>query len=108
MSEEKEMISGVSPALGNMQGKAVARDEQEGGVSQSGDFENGWDDLDADGKAHKEEILKEHFVKALERFNAGVSLTKIRKHYEKLGAKYSPVTFKKKWDELLKRDREQI
>ncbi|WP_186095788.1 hypothetical protein [Burkholderia gladioli] len=68
--------------------------------------DGGWDELGSGDKVQKEAILREHFSKALERFSAGVSLAKIRRHYEKLGAKYSPVTFRKKWDELVKADEE--
>lgn len=74
----------------------------ESSESQLVEADGGWNELDSSDKAQKEMILKEHFLKALERFNAGVSLVKIRRHYEKLGAKYSPVTFRKKWDELVK------
>lgn len=63
---------------------------------------DGWDALEADSNSKKEKILLEHFEKAVERLEEGVSLTSIRKFYEKLGAKYSPVTFRKKWNELLK------
>jgi hypothetical protein len=72
-------------------------------ANQSDESSDSWDKLDADDKALREGILLGHFPKALERFNAGVSLAKIRRHYEKLGAKYSPVTFRKKWDELVKK-----
>lgn len=75
---------------------------------QANGFLESWDALDADDKAQKEVILNKHFPKALERFNAGVSLTKIRKHYEKLGAKFSPVTFRRKWNELVKRCEQRI
>lgn len=73
-----------------------------GQVSQYGDSGKSWDALDVDDKARKEAILLEHFPKAFERFKAGVSLAKIRKHYAALGASYSPVTFVKKWNEMVK------
>lgn len=72
------------------------------------DSENGWDTLVANGREKKEAILVEHFPKALERFRAGVSLAQIRANYERLGAKYSPITFRKKWDALLKKHPEPI
>jgi hypothetical protein len=77
--------------------------EQNSDAKRADKFLEGWNQLDADDKVQKEKVLHEHFLRALERFNAGVSLTKIRRHYEKLGAKYSPVTFRKKWDELIKK-----
>ncbi|WP_254228227.1 hypothetical protein [Burkholderia gladioli] len=70
--------------------------------SEALDDDSGWNELGAGNETQKEKILKLHFPRALERFNAGVSLSKIRQHYEKLGAKYSPVTFRKKWIELVK------
>jgi hypothetical protein len=72
------------------------------------ELSDGWDALEAGDKAQREYILNENFLKALARFNAGVSLTKIRRHYETLGAKYSPVTFRRKWDELVKRHTAQV
>ncbi|WP_081333169.1 hypothetical protein [Burkholderia vietnamiensis] len=60
-----------------------------------------WERLVADDKEKKEAILAEHFPKAFERFQAGVSLARIRTNYEKLGAKYSPATFRKKWGALV-------
>ncbi|ALF87520.1 MULTISPECIES: hypothetical protein [Ralstonia solanacearum species complex] len=108
MHGDKKMMSGISPAIGRMPEEANACDEHGSNTSQLDASADGWDELDAEGKAQKEIILEEHFVKALERFNAGVSLAKIRRHYEKLGAKYSPITFRKKWDELLKRHNEQV
>lgn len=62
--------------------------------------DGGWDELIEDDKSKREAILNEHFPSALKRYSAGVSLAQIRRHYEKLGAKYSPVTFRKKWDLL--------
>lgn len=66
----------------------------------------GWDALKADETKQKEKILWDHFPKALERSKDGVSLGQIRQFYEKLGAKYSPVTFRKKWDELMKKHKQ--
>jgi hypothetical protein len=76
-------------------------DEHAGSEGQSDKSADGWEELVADGKERKEAILAEHFHKAFERFNAGVSLAQIRTNYEKLGAKYSPATFRKKWNELV-------
>ncbi|KPD17368.1 hypothetical protein ADM96_19605 [Burkholderia sp. ST111] len=84
-----------------------AGDEQAGSEGQPDKSADGWDELVADGKEGKEAILAEHFHKAFERFNAGVSLAQIRTNYEKLGAKYSPATFRKKWNELVKKHAEQ-
>lgn len=70
-------------------------------------IDGGWQELNADDKVHREEVLNKHFSQALQRFNAGVSLTKIRRHYEKLGAKYSPVTFRKKWEQLTREKNQQ-
>ncbi|WP_175947844.1 hypothetical protein [Burkholderia pyrrocinia] len=81
---------------------ASATSGNDSSESQPVEADGGWDELGSGNKAQKEAILKEHFVKALERFNEGVSLSKIRQHYEKLGAKYSPVTFRKKWGELVR------
>ncbi|AGK47159.1 hypothetical protein BTI_458 [Burkholderia thailandensis MSMB121] len=67
-----------------------------------------WDKLVADGKERKEAILAEHFPKAFERFRAGVSLARIRANYEKLGAKYSPATFRKKWGALVRKHTAQV
>ena len=68
----------------------------------------GWDKLTVDGKARKEKIFLEHFPKAFERFNAGVGLTKIRKHFAALGANFSPATFRKRWDEAVKKQAGQL
>ncbi|MFM0642193.1 hypothetical protein PQQ63_36510 [Paraburkholderia metrosideri] len=78
-------------------------DEQAGSEGQRDKAQDGWGELVADGKGMKEAILVEHFHKAFERFSAGVSLAQIRANYEKLGAKYSPATFRKKWDALVKK-----
>jgi hypothetical protein len=81
--------------------------ERAGSEIQPEEFVDGWDELVADDKDAKEAILAEHFSKAFERFNAGVSLAKIRAHYERLGVKYSPATFRKKWEALVKKNAEQ-
>jgi hypothetical protein len=101
------MASAFSDA-GKFPKKVTIIPEQPNDSYQPDDVIEGWEGLDADDKARKEAILNEHFPKALERFNAGVSLTKIRQHYQKLGAKYSPVTFRKKWEELVKKNSKQV
>ncbi|PRH43133.1 hypothetical protein C6T65_07070 [Burkholderia vietnamiensis] len=85
--------------LARQENASSGKESSENHLAES---DGGWDELGSGDKVQKEAILREHFSKALERFNAGVSLAKIRRHYEKLGAKYSPVTFRKKWDELVK------
>ena len=84
------------------------RDELAGSDGRPEKSHDGWDALVADDKDRKETILEEHFLKAFERFMAGVSLARIRANYEKLGAKYSPATFRKKWNELVARHTEQV
>ncbi|MPV67624.1 hypothetical protein [Burkholderia sp. BE17] len=102
MSEERKPMADTFTGrerLGRQLNTTSGMDDSE---SQPVEDDGGWDELGSGNKVQKEMILKEHFPKALERFNAGVSLSKIRQHYEKLGAKYSPVTFRKKWDELVR------
>jgi hypothetical protein len=108
MNSDKKMISSTFSNAGKFSKEVNEVPEQDNRASQPDECLEGWDELDADDKAQKEVILQEHFQKALARFNAGVSLAKIRRHYEKLGAKYSPVTFRKKWDELVKNHAEQV
>lgn len=91
---------------GGLARQANAASKMNGSENQLDEIISGWNELGSDGKIGKEAILQEHFLKAQERFNAGVSLAKIRRHYEKLGAKYSPVTFRKKWDDLVRRHAE--
>ncbi|MDR5855983.1 hypothetical protein P9239_17950 [Caballeronia sp. LZ062] len=91
-----------------MSDEKTMRDEQLGSDGRSEKSHDGWDALLADDKERKETILEEHFRKAFERFEAGVSLARIRVNYEKLGAKYSPATFRKKWNELVARHTEQV
>jgi hypothetical protein len=103
MNSDTKMMSSTFSNMGKLSEEANEAPEQNNHASRPDESLESWDDLDADDKAQKENILSEHFLKALERVNAGVSLAKIRRHYEKLGAKYSPVTFRKKWDELVKK-----
>lgn len=102
MSDDMKSMADALPNRERLDRQENASSETKNSESHLADTDGGWDELDSGGKAKKEAILKEHFLKAFERFNAGVSLAKIRQHYEKLGAKYSPVTFRKKWDELAK------
>ncbi|AQQ48473.1 MULTISPECIES: hypothetical protein [Burkholderia] len=102
MSDDRKSIADAFTEREQLTRQVNAASGKEGSESQSIEVDGGWDELSSGNKAQKEAILKEHFLKALERFNAGVSLSKIRQHYEKLGAKYSPVTFRKKWDELVR------
>lgn len=92
----------------NMSDDKSAMDGQAGSEDRPEKSLDGWDELVADGKEKKEAVLTEHFTKAFERFNTGVSLARIRANYEKLGAKYSPVTFRKKWDALVRKHAEQV
>ena len=103
MDKDMKLISDVHPALEKPFEKPPSDIERRDNANQS----EGWDELEADDSAQKEAILKLHFEKAYKRFNAGVSLAKIRKHYEQLGAKYSPVTFRKKWDVLVSEHQDQ-
>ncbi|MGU7772557.1 hypothetical protein ACV229_20605 [Burkholderia sp. MR1-5-21] len=99
-------VKSMADAFLNRGGLARQANAASGKDSSESQFEKvvdgGWSELGSGDKAQKEAILQEHFLRALERFKAGVSLAKIRRHYEKLGAKYSPVTFRKKWDELVR------
>lgn len=61
-----------------------------------------WDSLPVDKKAVSNAIFEREFAKAKERFDAGVSLTAIRNHYATLGAVFSPITFRRKWDAKVK------
>lgn len=106
MDSATKMMSNTFRGTEKLSKEVNAIPEQHDCASQPDEISEGWDELDVDDKAQKEVILHEHFLKALERFNAGVSLAKIRRHYEKLGAKYSPVTFRKKWGELVKQHTE--
>lgn len=108
MDTATTMMSNTFRDTGKLSKEVNAVTEQHDCAGQPDEISDGWEGLDVDDKAQKEVILHEHFQKALERFNAGVSLAKIRRHYEKLGAKYSPVTFRKKWGELVKQHAEQV
>lgn len=107
MDDDTKMSSAFSD-IGKFTKEVSIVPEQEAHADRHDDSSEGWDELNVDDKARKEVILSEHFLKALERFNAGVSLAKIRRHYEKLGAKYSPVTFRKKWIDLMKKNAAQV
>lgn len=102
MNDERESISDAFIDREGVTRQANASSGREPSENRPVEPDGGWDELGSGDKVRKEAILREHFLKALERFNAGVSLTKIRRHYEKLGAKYSPVTFRKKCTELVK------
>lgn len=62
-----------------------------------------WDALPIDPKTQRDAIFEREFAKAKARFDAGVSLTEIRNHFAKLGAKFSPVTFRRRWDAKVKK-----
>ncbi len=108
MDGDNKMMSGTFSNIGRFSKEVNVGLKQNNHASQPDEPSKSWDELDADDKARREGVLHEHFPKAFERFNAGVSLAKIRRHYEKLGAKYSPVTFRKKWDELVKNYAKQV
>ena len=61
-----------------------------------------WDDLPLDPKAQRDAIFEREFAKAKERFDAGVSVTAIRNHYATVGAVFSPITLRRKWDAKVK------
>lgn len=106
MASDHTMMSETFSSLGKSSLEVSEDSKKNYFVNQPDESSDGWDELEVDGKAQKEVILQDNFLKALVRFNAGVSLAKIRRQYEKLGAKYSPVTFRKKWDELVKKNEE--
>ncbi|WP_162531746.1 hypothetical protein [Ralstonia solanacearum] len=54
MHGDKKMMSGISPAIGRMPEEANACDEHGSNTSQLDASADGWDELDAEGKAQKE------------------------------------------------------